>query len=106
MITEAFNLKAKYVVHAVGPIYKNGNYNEAKLLSSAYKTSIQLAKSVLAHSIIFPAISTGVYCYPLEEAARIAVDSIHAAAEEFDFDGQVSIACFDIETKSFFDTLV
>lgn len=105
MITEAFNLKAKYVVHAVGPIYKNGNHNEAKLLSSAYKTSIQLAKSVLAHSIIFPAISTGVYRYPLGEAARIAVDSIHAAVAEFDFDGQVSIVCFDIETKSVFDAL-
>ena len=106
VITEAFNLKAKYVVHAVGPIYKNGNHNEAELLSSAYKTSIQLAKSVLAHSIIFPAISTGVYRYPLGEAARIAVDSIRGAVAEFDFDGQVSIVCFNIETKSVFDALV
>ena len=94
------------MIHAVGPIYKNGNHNEAELLSSAYKTSIQLAKSVLAHSIIFPAISAGVYRYPLREAAKIAVDSIHASVADFDFAGQVSIVCFDIETKSVFDTLV
>ena len=106
VITGAFNLNAKYVVHAVGPIYKNGNHNEAELLSSAYKRSIQLAKSVLAHSIIFPAISTGVYSYPPEEAARIAVDSIHSAVAEFSFDGEVSIICFDIGIKSIFDELV
>jgi len=105
LITDAFNLNAKYVIHAVGPIYKDGNQGEADLLSSAYKRSIQLAKSVSALSIVFPAISTGVYRYPLEKAARIAVDSILSAVTEFSFDGEVSIVCFDIETKSVFDAL-
>ena len=105
VITDAFNLNAKYVIHAVGPIYKDGNHGEAGLLSSAYKRSIQLAKSVSAGSILFPAISTGVYCYPLEKAARIAVDSILSAVTEFSFDGEVTIVCFDIETKSVFDAL-
>ena len=105
LITDAFNLNAKYVIHAVGPIYKDGNQGEADLLSSAYKRSIQLAKSVSALSIVFPAISTGVYRYPLEKAARIAVDSILSAVTEFSFDGEVTIVCFDIETKSVFDAL-
>ena len=105
VITDAFNLNAKYVIHAVGPIYNDGNQGEADLLSSAYKRSIQLAKSVLASSILFPAISTGIYRYPLEKAARIAVDSILSAVSEFSFDGEVSIVCFDIETKSVFDAL-
>ena len=74
-------------------------------MSSAYKRSIQLAKSVSAGSILFPAISTGVYRYPLEKAARIAVDSILSAVTEFSFDGDVAIVCFDIETKSVFDAL-
>ena len=106
VITGAFNLNARHVVHAVGPIYKDGNHNEAALLSSAYKRSIQLAKSVLANSIIFPAISTGVYSYPLEEAARIAVDSIHSAVVDFCFEGRVSIICFDNEIKAIFEELV
>ena len=101
----AKNCNAKYVIHAVGPIYKDGNQGEPDLLSSAYKRSIQLAKSVSAGSILFPAISTGVYRYPLEKAARIAVDSILFAVTEFSFDGEVSIVCFDIETKSVFDAL-
>ena len=106
MIPDAFNLDAKYVIHAVGPIYKDGNNEEAKLLASAYKRSIELAKSVDAKSILFPAISTGVYGYPLEEALSIAVDSINLACNELNFLGDIAMVCFDGKTYSLLSELL
>ena len=106
VITEAFNLDAKYVIHAVGPIYKDGNNEEAKLLASAYKRSVELAKSVDAKSILFPAISTGVYGYPLEEALSIAVDSINLACNELNFLGDIAMVCFDGKTYSLLSELL
>jgi O-acetyl-ADP-ribose deacetylase (regulator of RNase III) len=73
VITTGGNLKAKYVIHAVGPIYKDGKHNEPKLLESAYKNSLKLASSKGIKSVAFPSISTGAYGYPLEEAAEIAL---------------------------------
>jgi O-acetyl-ADP-ribose deacetylase (regulator of RNase III) len=73
VITTGGNLKAKYVIHAVGPIYRGGTNDEAKLLRSAYCESLKLALQNNLQSISFPAISTGVYGYPIEEAARLAI---------------------------------
>ena len=73
VITTAGNLKAHYVIHTVGPVYQGGNRGEADLLRSAYLTSLKLAASRGLKSIAFPAISTGVYGYPLKEAAHIAL---------------------------------
>ena len=95
VMTRAFNLNAKYVIHAVGPIYQDGNNEEAKLLAAAYKSSIELAKSVDAKSILFPAISTGVYGYPLQEALSIAVNSINEGCNEHNFYGDIAMVCFD-----------
>jgi O-acetyl-ADP-ribose deacetylase (regulator of RNase III) len=75
VITTGGNLKAPYVIHTVGPIYQGGNKGEADLLRSAYLSSIKLAASQGLKSIAFPAISTGVYGYPLAEAAHIALDT-------------------------------
>jgi O-acetyl-ADP-ribose deacetylase (regulator of RNase III) len=73
VITTGGNLKAKYVIHTVGPIYRNGTKGEAKLLQSSYKKSLELAREKGLQSISFPAISTGIYGYPLDEAAHLAL---------------------------------
>ncbi|HLB06015.1 MAG TPA: O-acetyl-ADP-ribose deacetylase [Thermodesulfobacteriota bacterium] len=75
VITSGGNLKAKYVIHTVGPIYRDGKSGEAELLASAYKSSLKIAVEKGIHSISFPSISTGAYGYPINEAARIALGS-------------------------------
>ena len=106
VITNAYNLNAKYVIHAVGPIYEDGESGEDKLLASAYEKSIVLAKSVDAKSILFPAISTGVYGYPLKPALTIAIDSIHEACEENEAEMKVTMVCFDQETYRVMNELI
>ena len=97
VITNAYNLNAKFVIHAVGPIYKDGKSEEDKLLASAYEKSIMLAKSVDAKSILFPAISTGVYGYPLKPALTIAIGSINKALEKIETEMEVAMVCFNQE---------
>ena len=75
VITPAFNLNAKYIIHAVGPIYQDGNHKEPQLLYSAYKQSLELAKQYDCHSIGFPLISAGIFGYPLDKAWRKAIQA-------------------------------
>ena len=75
-ITPGFRLQARYVIHAVGPVYRGGNQGESDLLASAYRTSLELASENGLRSIAFPAISTGVYSYPMTEAARISLKTV------------------------------
>jgi O-acetyl-ADP-ribose deacetylase (regulator of RNase III) len=82
VITTAGNLKARYVIHTVGPVWQGGKANEASILSSAYTESLRLAEKNGIKSIAFPSISTGAYGYPLEAAASIAVASIVKFAKE------------------------
>ena len=76
-LTPGFNLPARYIIHTVGPVYHGGTHNEAQLLANCYKNSLAIAKAEGIKTIAFPAISTGIYGYPVEEAAKIAVYSIH-----------------------------
>src|SRR5258705_4826416 len=82
-LTRGYRLKAKYVVHTVGPVWHGGDEGESALLASCYRRSMEVAAAAGARSIAFPAISTGVYGYPLEPAAKIAVDTVRAAAGGF-----------------------
>ena len=75
VITTGGSLKAKYVIHTVGPVYRDGTKGEAALLKSAYLESLKLASSRGLRSISFPALSAGAYGYPLQEAARIALET-------------------------------
>jgi O-acetyl-ADP-ribose deacetylase (regulator of RNase III) len=75
-ITTGGNLKARYVIHTVGPIYQDGFHGEPELLASCYRESLKLASANGIKSLAFPSISTGVYSYPMEEAARIAVKTV------------------------------
>lgn len=81
-ITSGFNLKADYVIHAVGPIYQDGKSGEAEALASAYRSSLELAVANACKSIAFPLISAGIYGYPAKEAMRIAFATIKAFIAE------------------------
>jgi len=91
VITGAGNLKAKKIIHAVGPIWRGGDKGEAGLLKSAYENSFRIAKKYGLKSIAFPAISTGVYGYPIEEAADIALKSGKSFEKDFD---EIRYICF------------
>ncbi len=82
VITPGFNLKAKHVIHTVGPIWRGGDQNERELLASAYKNSFELAEKNNLTSIAFPAISCGAYGFPVEEASKIAIRTIKDKLKE------------------------
>ena len=75
-ITRGYKLKARYVIHAVGPVWQGGGHNEEALLASCYRTALDLAAGHKLSSIAFPAISTGVYRFPPDLAARVAVGTV------------------------------
>ena len=94
-ITKGYRLKAKYVIHTVGPVY-SGRTQDAKLLASCYQNSLELAKEYDVHSIAFPAISTGVYGYPLDEAVPIAIQTVSSWLDENqDYPLAVTMSCFN-----------
>jgi O-acetyl-ADP-ribose deacetylase (regulator of RNase III) len=74
-LTPGFQLPAKYIIHAVGPVYRDGNSGEPEKLASCYRRALEIASEHGLHSIAFPAISTGVYGYPFETATRIALET-------------------------------
>lgn len=100
-ITPGFNLTAKYVIHAVGPVWYGGNRQEAELLASCYQASFKLAQEYKIKTIAFPAISTGAYGYPLKQATAIAVAEVKHFLSIDETITKVIFACFDQKT---FDT--
>ncbi len=97
-ITSAYKLRAEYVIHTPGPIWRGGNRGEAELLANCYKNSLKLAREHDITSISFPSISTGVYRYPVEQAARIAIREIMTFLEHDKDMEKIQMVCFDEET--------
>jgi O-acetyl-ADP-ribose deacetylase (regulator of RNase III) len=93
-LTKGYRLPAKYVIHAVGPIWHGGNSNEPELLASCYRKSLQIAAQQGSVSIAFPSISTGVYGYPKELAAPVAVATVREALLELPSIREVIFCCF------------
>lgn len=94
-ITKGYNLPAKYVIHTVGPIWRGGDFNEPALLTNCYRNSLQLALDNGLRSIAFPSISTGVYGYPIDVAAEIAVRTVtEFVAEHLDVFDLIEWAAF------------
>lgn len=105
-ITKGYNLPAKYVIHTVGPVY-SGSKEDPVLLAACYSNSLDLAKSCDIHSIAFPAISTGVYGYPKEEACKIAVETVKNWLEKNpDWQIDVIFSCFDEKTRELYGKYV
>lgn len=96
-ITPGFRLPANYVIHAVGPIWRGGRAGEPELLASAYRSVMHLADARGLRSVAFPAISTGIYGYPLGEATNIAVATIREALESDSRVERVIFTCFSRE---------
>ncbi len=91
VITDGFNLPARYIIHTVGPVWHGGSFNEPQLLASCYRRCLELASQHEIRTIAFPAISCGVYGYPYEKACRIAVDSICKLGPLYKLDSAVLI---------------
>ena len=90
-LTKAYRLPARYVIHTVGPVWKGGGANEAQLLEACYRNVLDIAKELSLNSIAFPAISCGVYGYPIDSAVQIAVRSCKQYGDAMD----IIFACFD-----------
>lgn len=96
-ITRGYRLPARYVIHTVGPVWHGGGHDEDRLLASCYRRSLEIAQAHGLASIAFPAISTGVYGFPADRAAAIAVATARAFAAERDLPGRIVFCCFSAE---------
>jgi O-acetyl-ADP-ribose deacetylase (regulator of RNase III) len=102
-ITPGFRLKARFVIHAVGPVWRGGHDNERELLASCYRRSLELAAENDARSIAFPSISTGVYAFPKDLAAPIAIDAVRNFTRT---PPDVTFCCFSAEDLRLYQSLL
>ncbi|MCB2219369.1 MAG: O-acetyl-ADP-ribose deacetylase [Bacteroidetes bacterium] len=103
-ITPGFNLPARFVIHTVGPVWKGGINNEEDLLRSCYQRSLELANENNFYSIAFPNISAGVYHFPKEKAAQIAIETVQAFGWKHELPKKVMFVCFDQENYDLYKT--
>ncbi|MDR1107542.1 MAG: O-acetyl-ADP-ribose deacetylase [Spirochaetaceae bacterium] len=104
VLTGAYRLPCKAVIHTAGPVWHGGRRNEAALLASCYRKSLLLAGEAVFSGIAFPNISTGIYGYPKEAAARIAVDTVKKTLPETPGINRVIFVCFDQENYDLYRT--
>jgi O-acetyl-ADP-ribose deacetylase len=93
-LTKGYNLPARYVIHTVGPVWQGGGADEDELLANCYRNSLELAVQHDIQTIAFPSISTGVYGFPIERAARIALQTVNAFLDQHESIRQVIFVCF------------
>ncbi|MFC1687017.1 O-acetyl-ADP-ribose deacetylase [Patescibacteria group bacterium] len=105
-ITKGYNLPAKYVIHTVGPVWQGGKNNEAELLANCYRNSLELAIRNGIKSIAFPAISTGVYGYPKDKAAEIAIKTIKELLKTNNKLEEIRFVVFSDETQRVYSPLI
>ena len=105
-ITKGHKLPARYVIHTVGPVWNGGNQDEAALLASCYRRSLEVAKQAGAQTIAFPCISTGVYRYPKKEAAQIAVHTVNEVIRSVSDFEKVIFVCFSGEDYAIYQSLL
>jgi O-acetyl-ADP-ribose deacetylase (regulator of RNase III) len=106
VITTGGKLKARYVIHTVGPVWQGGNAREEELLASAYRNSMRLAMENNIRSVAFPNISTGIYGFPKERAAAIALKTVTEFIQEHNFTGKVLFCCFDADNYRIYHHLM
>jgi O-acetyl-ADP-ribose deacetylase (regulator of RNase III) len=105
-ITDGFLLPARHVIHTVGPVWRGGSANERELLAECYRNSLHLAAKHGLKSVAFPNISTGVYGFPKEEAARIAIEAVRAYLKDPGTVEQVIFVVFDLENLALYQNLL
>jgi O-acetyl-ADP-ribose deacetylase len=99
-ITSGFRLPAKWVIHAVGPVWTDGRHGEPEKLAACYRNSLELAREKQLRTVAFPAISTGVYGYPKREAAAVAVAVLRDHEKSFD---RLIACCFSVGDRQYYD---
>ncbi|MHB8263493.1 MAG: O-acetyl-ADP-ribose deacetylase [Acidimicrobiales bacterium] len=105
VVTPGFNLPAGWIIHTVGPVWRGGDRSEAMTLASCYRRSIQVADQVGARSVAFPAISTGVYGYPSDQAAAVAVSTLQELSGTTSVERSVLVA-FDDRTHNLYASML
>lgn len=105
-ITKGYRLPAKYVIHTVGPVWHGGGRGEAELLASCYRRSLELASEAGARSIAFPSISTGVYGYPVAQAAKIAVSTVREELKKHPAIEEAVFCCFSEGDRRVYEDLL
>jgi O-acetyl-ADP-ribose deacetylase (regulator of RNase III) len=103
VVTPGFRLPARWIVHTVGPVWHGGHDGEPELLAACYRRSIEVATAIGARSLSFPAISTGIFGYPSDGAARIAVGTVRQHGAALDL---IRLVAFDAETLARYDALL
>lgn len=105
-VTKGYRLPARHVIHTVGPVWHGGTSGEPELLASCYRRSVELAISLGARSLAFPAVSTGIYGYPKEQAARIAVSTVRAAVKGQDELEEIIFCCHSSADLAIYDAIL
>jgi O-acetyl-ADP-ribose deacetylase (regulator of RNase III) len=105
-LTGAYRLPARFVVHTVGPVWRGGDKGEPQLLASCYRRSIEVAASAGARTLAFPCISAGVYGYPVEPAARIAVATVRSSLQHFPTIQEIVFCCFSAADLALYRRLI
>ena len=105
-ITRGYGLPARFVIHTVGPVWRDGRRREKELLASCYRESLMIAAERRLRSIAFPSISTGIYGYPIEEAAKIAVETVNAVVSQMTDPPEVIFCCFSRRDLMVYERLI
>jgi O-acetyl-ADP-ribose deacetylase len=105
-LTKGYRLPAKFIIHTVGPVWCGGSNGEAELLASCYRRSIEVAAHADIRTLAFPCISTGVYGYPIELAAKVAVAAVRSALQENPALNEVIFCCFSASDQAVYSRLL
>ncbi|MDQ5910510.1 MAG: O-acetyl-ADP-ribose deacetylase [Pseudomonadota bacterium] len=105
-ITKGYRLPAKHIIHTVGPVWRGGNNGEPEILASCYRQSILIAATNAIHTLAFPSISTGIYSYPIELAAQVAVSTVRLAIQDLPVIHEVVFCCFSSDDLHVYENVL